>query len=137
MSKRRKARRKPAAKTATAGKSNREPAGKSNREPARKNNREPARKSNRQPAASKRKYPMPCPRCHKMIDATDKLCPYCGVDTDEALWAARAVFPFVAVGLVILVGALLGRIPRAWAFGLIAGTVVTGFVFYAQRKRSK
>lgn len=136
MSKRKKARRKPAAKTAPARKPEREPARKPKREPAHEPNRKTARKPDRGAAAPKRKYPMPCPRCRKMIDATDKLCPYCGVDTDEALWAARAVFPFVAVGLVILIGALLGRIPRAWAFGLIAGTVATGIVFYLQRKRS-
>jgi len=101
----------------------------------------PAQKAREKPSASKekktRKYPMPCPKCHKVIDATDHLCPYCGVDTDAMLWPARAVFPFVVLGLMWVVGALVGRIPPAWAFGLIAGTIAAGIVVYIQRKRSQ
>ena len=71
-----------------------------------------------------------------MIDATDHLCPHCGVDTDAALWPARAVFPFVILLVLFLVGALLGRIPAAWAFGLVAGTLSLGVGVYLHRKRS-
>jgi hypothetical protein len=52
-------------------------------------------------------YPMPCPGCGKIIRAQDRLCPYCGIDSDAKLWPLRAAVPFIAVGLMIGVGYLI------------------------------
>lgn len=73
--------------------------------------------------SQERRYPMPCPGCRRMIDARDRLCPYCGIDTDAKLAPLRALAPFVAIGLVVLVGALLGggRLPYVALGGLAIG----------------
>lgn len=77
---------------------------------------------------------MPCPGCRKMIDARDHLCPYCGIDTDAKLAFGRMVSPLIAVGLLLAVGYLLGLLPRALAFGLVAGTVTLGLVGFLRRR---
>lgn len=60
----------------------------------------------RKPETEKR-YPMPCPGCREMIDARDKLCPHCGIDTDAKLAPFRLVFTIVAIGIAALVASQL------------------------------
>ena len=102
----------------------------------------PSKHSAKEAAASRpskpgggRRHPMPCPGCRKMIDATDHLCPHCGIDTDAKLWPFRAALPFVAVALVVGIGALFKALPPSFAFGIVAGTAAVVVVAILRRRR--
>jgi hypothetical protein len=72
------------------------------------------------------RYPMPCPGCHRIIDARERYCPYCGVDTDAKLWPLRAALPLVAVASLLVIGVLLraGLFFYAVLIGLALGLAV-------------
>lgn len=73
-----------------------------------KKKRRAAKQPAKTPTVGQRpKYPMPCPGCHRLIDARQRYCPYCNIDTDKKLFPARVVFMFVALGLLFLAGYLI------------------------------
>jgi hypothetical protein len=80
---------------------------------------------------------MPCPGCRAMIDARDKLCPRCGVDTDAKLAPASAVLFFVAFLAVVGVLWAVDVLPPGWALGIVGATVVVEIGFWLKRRRSK
>lgn len=75
---------------------------------------------------SRLQHPMPCPGCRRIIDARERFCPYCGIDTDAKLWPLRAALPLVAVALVLVVGWLLqaGYLVYAVLLGIEVGLAV-------------
>ncbi len=58
---------------------------------------------------------MPCPRCHKLIDADQRYCPHCGADTDAILgpWL-DVVRPWLSWLPVLLVALAFGA--GLWAY---------------------
>jgi hypothetical protein len=63
----------------------------------------------------KLRYPMPCPGCRRIIDARERYCPYCGIDTDAKLWPLRAALPLGAVAILLVISVLLRAGPFFYA----------------------
>jgi hypothetical protein len=71
---------------------------------------------------------MPCPRCRQIVDARERLCPHCGIDTDAKLAPARIVLSFGAIGLLLIMATATHRLARSTVVALGVGLViVAGF----------
>jgi hypothetical protein len=73
------------------------------------------------------RHPMPCPGCRRIIDASVRLCPHCGVDTDAKLAPLRPLLMLVVLLVVLLGLAIRGvdlRLLGGLALGLILALVI-------------
>ena len=76
---------------------------------------------------SRVRYPMPCPGCRRIIDATDRRCPHCGVDTDAKLAPLRTILVLV-VFLLVLGGLAVRGVDARLLVGIGLGLVFAAFL---------
>jgi hypothetical protein len=80
------------------------------------------------------RHPMPCPGCRRIIDATDRLCPHCGVDTDAKLAPLRTVLVLFVVLLAVGGGLAIGGVDVRVLAAVGLGAVIA-FLVVRRRKR--
>jgi uncharacterized paraquat-inducible protein A len=75
--------------------------------------------------AGERRYPMPCPKCRKIIDARQRFCPYCGIDTDAKLrpWAIALPAALVVAAIILGIAARAGYLHYVLLAGLGLGMI--------------